>query len=128
VAVAVASAACAGSGGVSTGPRLSAAPSAFDFGNVLPQKTLHRDVALRNVGDAELVITNVFTTCDCTVVGDYARRLAPGAGTSLRIQLTTPAREGRTEQRVAIETNDPERPQVEVTVAATVVQPPKAAP
>lgn len=126
--MAVSAAACAGGGGVSAGPRLSASPTAFDFGNVLPQKVLHRDVALRNVGDAELVIASVFTTCDCTVVGDYATRLAPGGATSLRIQLTTPAREGRTEQRVAIETNDPERPRVEVTVAATVVAPPKPAP
>lgn len=121
-------AACAGGGGVSTGARLSVSPAAFDFGNVLPEKVLQRDLALRNVGDAELVIQDVRTTCDCTVVGTYAKRLAPGAGTSLRVQLTTPAREGRTEQRVSIETNDPERPKVEVTVAATVVAAPKTAP
>ena len=111
---------------MATGPRLSAAPASFDFGNVLPEKTLQRDIAVRNVGDAELVIKDVFTTCDCTVVGGYTRKLAPGAGTSMRIQLTTPAKEGRTEQRVAIESNDPERPQVEVTLAATVVAAPKA--
>ena len=113
---------------MSTGARLSVSPTAFDFGNVLPDKVLQRDVALRNVGDADLVIKDVLTTCDCTVVGEYAKRLAPGAGTSLRVQLTTPRLEGRTEQRVSIETNDPERPKVEVTVAATVVAAPKTAP
>ena len=127
--MALAAAACAGGGGgVSTGARLSVEPAAFDFGNVLPGKVLQRDVALRNVGDAELVIKEVLTTCDCTVVGEYATRLAPGSGTSLRVQLTTPAREGRTEQRVSIETNDPERPKAEVTVVATVVAAPKTAP
>jgi hypothetical protein len=116
-------AACAGSAGKAGGARLSAEPSSFDFGSVLAGKTLQRDIVLRNVGGAELLIHDVSTTCDCTVVGSYANRLAPGTSTSLRIQLTTPPVAGRTEQRVAIETNDPDRPRVEIEVAATVVAP-----
>jgi hypothetical protein len=120
----LAAAGCAGGTDTAAVARLSAQPASFDFGNVLPGKTLQREIVLRNVGDGELRIEGVSTTCDCTVVGDYAKKLAPGDSTSLRVQLTTPTAAGRTEQTVSIDTNDPERPRVEVGVAATVVAPP----
>ena len=114
-------AACAGGASRAGGARLSAEPSSFDFGNVLPEKTLQRDIVLRNVGGAALVINDVSTTCNCTVVGGYARTLATGASTSLRVELTTPRLPGPLEQAITIETNDPDQPRVEVKVRATVM-------
>jgi hypothetical protein len=121
LAAAVLAAACTGGAGGASGARLAAAPASFDFGSVLPGRTLQRDIVLRNVGDADLVVKDVYTTCECTVVGSYAKRLAPGASTSLRVELTTPGAAGRTVQTVTIESNDPERPKTEVQVSATVV-------
>ena len=106
-------------------PQIEVEPRAFDFGNVLPGKTLSKELAVRNHGDAELRITKVDTTCNCTVVGSYEAVLAPGTGTRLRISLTTPALPGRTLQGVRIESNDPDQPRVEVDVEATVIAPPK---
>jgi hypothetical protein len=123
LAAAVLAAACTGGAAGAGGARLSAAPASFDFGSVVPEKTLQRDIVLRNVGSAELVIKDVSTTCNCTVAGGYLKTLAPGASTSLRVQLTTPKLPGRMEQAITIESNDPERPRVEVKVAATVVAP-----
>ena len=107
-------------------PRIAVEPQVFDFGSVLPGKTLGKEVAVRNHGDADLVITKVDTTCNCTVVGSYASRIAPGSGTTLRVELTTPDTPGRTAQAVRIESNDPEQPQVHIDVTATVVAPAKA--
>jgi hypothetical protein len=128
LAAALVAAACAGGAAGAGGPRLSAMPSSFDFGNVLPEKTLQTDVVLRNVGSAELVIKDVRTTCHCTVVGGYAKRLAPGASTSLRIELTTPALAGPVAQTVTIESNDPDQPTAEVEVKASVIASSKPAP
>jgi hypothetical protein len=100
---------------------VSVAPLSFDFGSVLPDKPLQRDFVIRNVGAAVLTIKDITTTCSCTVVGNYAKTLAPGASTSLRVELTTPAVPGPIEQGVAIESNDPAQPRVEVKVQATVV-------
>ena len=103
-------------------------PASFDFGNVRPEKTLQKELVLRNVGDAELVIKKVSTTCNCTVAGAYLERLrAGGEHDACASQFTTPAAPGRTEQTVTIETNDPEHPKVEVKVKATVVAPANAA-
>ncbi len=88
---------------------------------MLPEKTLQRDIVLRNVGGAAIVIKDVSTTCNCTVVGGYPKTLATGQSTSLRIELTTPPRPGVIAQSVIIDTNDPLRPQLDVKVTATVV-------
>jgi hypothetical protein len=106
-------------------PRIVVEPQGFDFGSVLPGKTLQKEVAVRNHGDADLVIAKVDTTCSCTVVGSYARRIPPGSGTALRVELTTPYTPGPAAQAVRIHSNDPEQPQVHVDVTATVVAPAK---
>ena len=95
--------------------------SSFLPGSARPGRTLDKDVTVRNHGDADLVIAKVDTTCNCTVVGAYATRIAPGSGTTLRVSLTTPQTPGRTEQAVRIESNDPDQPLAYVDVTATVV-------
>jgi Protein of unknown function (DUF1573) len=104
-----------------TGARVSVEPASFDFGNVRGEKTLQKEVTVRNVGDAELEIRKVSTTCGCAVVGAFQKRVAPGDSTILRVAFTTPAAAGKTQQTVTIETNDGEHPRVEVKVSATVV-------
>jgi hypothetical protein len=107
------------------GARLAVDPSVFDFGKVLAEKQLQKDLTLRNFGDAELVIAKISTTCGCTVAGAYRKRVAPGASTTVRISFTTPAAAGPTEQTVTFETNDPVRPKLDVKVKATVIAPAK---
>ena len=114
-------------GAAAGAPRIEVEPRAFDFGSVLPGKTLHKEIAVRNHGGADLVISKVATTCNCTVVGSFAKVVAPGAGTTLRVSLTTPDTPGRTFQGVRIESNDPDQPRVDVDVEATVVAPPAPA-
>jgi hypothetical protein len=99
---------------------LAAAPAAFDFGRVLPGRTLLKEFRLSNLGAQPLVIESVTTDCGCMVAGEYDRRLAPGASTSLRVQLTTPAQPGRLVRTVVVRTASPAG-MTALTVAATVV-------
>ena len=48
-------------------------PPSFDFGKVLPDKTLQKSSSIRNFGSADLVIESVSTTCGCTVALDGLR-------------------------------------------------------
>jgi uncharacterized protein DUF1573 len=107
------------------GARIAVDPPSFDFGSVRAERLLQKDLALRNFGDAELVITKVSTTCGCTVAGGYRKRVPPGGSTTLRISFTTPAKAGPTAQTVTLQTNDPVRPRLDVMVKATVVAPAK---
>ena len=59
------------------GPVIRVEPAGFDFGSVLPGKTLRKEFRLRNAGDQDLVLQKVRTSCGCTV-GELARTtLAP---------------------------------------------------
>jgi hypothetical protein len=106
----------------SQGPRLAAEPERFDFGDVLPGRSLSKEFTLRNVGSAPLLIEKLASSCACTalLLGEDARRLAPGRSAPLRVTLTTPAQEGPLLEKVQVSTNDPERSLVELEIAANV--------
>jgi hypothetical protein len=103
-----------------SGPRIRVDPESFDFGKALPNRVLRREFAIRNFGDAPLVIEGVSTTCGCTAALTAARRVEPGGSTSLRVTLETRRYSGRVERQVLVRSNDPKTPLLQVTVSATV--------
>jgi hypothetical protein len=104
------------------GPRIRVEPRSFDFGRVLPRRTLRKEFRLRNLGDETLVVGRISRSCRCTgaIVEDEA--LAPGEATALRIWLETPGATGPLEQRVVVRSNDPQTPLLELVLRATVVE------
>jgi hypothetical protein len=105
------------------GPHIRVEPAEFDFGHALPQQRLRKVFRLQNVGDAELVVGRVRTSCGCTAAELQTTRLAPGASTALKVQLYTPSRPGRVEKLVLVASNDKETPVLEVKIQATVDAP-----
>jgi hypothetical protein len=103
-------------------PRLETEPERFDFGEVLPGRSLTKEFSLRNVGDAPLVIEKLASSCACTValLDEAKQRLAPGRSTPLRVTLRTPAAPGRVRETVSVTSNDPAQPVVQLEVAAEV--------
>jgi hypothetical protein len=113
-----------------TAPAASAVafePASFDFGRVLPDRSLQKDFRLRNLGRAPVAIDAVTTDCGCLVVGAYARQLAPGASTVLTVQLQTPAQPGTLVRNVVVKTAAPNPTSLQLTLRATVVGDPKPA-
>jgi len=105
-------------------PRIRVEPESFDFGKTLPGKVLRKELAIRNFGDATLVIEGVSTTCGCTAALTAESRVAPGGSTSLRITFETRSYSGRVERQVLVRSNDPKMPVLEVRLSATVEAPP----
>ena len=106
--------------GAPEGARISVEPSSFDFGKALPNKTLTKEFVIKNFGNRDLAIEKVSTTCGCTVADGYSKLVKPGETTTLRVKLETRNSTGRLERKVAVRSNDPEKPVAEVTVVATV--------
>jgi hypothetical protein len=104
------------------GPSLAVEPAAFDFGEVRQQRTLSKEFRLMNIGDAELQLVRITTSCGCTVVEPGAKVVAPGASTLLRVELQTRDDCGGVVRSVLVGTNDPERPRVVIELRATVVE------
>jgi len=105
------------------GPRLRVEPVSFDFGRAQRERSLRKEFTLRNLGDGELVIESVSTTCGCTAAVAGERRVAPGRSTPLVVTLETRRYSGRVERRVLVRSNDPKTPLLEIVVAVTVEAP-----
>jgi len=117
-------------GGGSTGdekeakaPRIRVEPDGFDFGKALPAKTLRKEFALRNFGDAELVVEGITTSCGCAAAISSSSRIEPGGSTQLRVTLETRSYSGKLERQVLVRSNDPKTPLLAVKVSATVETP-----
>lgn len=104
------------------GPRITVEPPSFDFGTVLPNKTVEREFLVRNFGTEDLVIAHVSTSCGCTVTQLDTKRLKPGAKTPLRVKLDTRTTLGSIMKSVFIRSNDPAKGTLELKLKATVVE------
>ena len=89
-----------------------------------------RVVAVRNDGDAPLVVTEVLTTCGCTTAALEPMTLAPGEAGNLHIIFDSgahgPELTGPIMRRVILVSNDPILPEATVDLQA-VILPPEAA-
>jgi len=116
-------AALAAPAAAAAGPRLAVEPESFDFGEARQERTLTKEFRLVNIGDQELVIERLSTSCGCTVVESGATTLGPGGSTSLRVEMQTRKERGPVVRTVLVQTNDSERPRVRIELRATVVAP-----
>jgi hypothetical protein len=107
-------------------PRIAVEPTVFDFGRAQQEKTLEKEFTVRNLGNEDLVIESVSTTCGCTVAEGYSKVIKPGASTPLRVKLQTRTNFGRLSRSVLIKSNDPSGRPLELKVEATVERPAKA--
>jgi hypothetical protein len=109
----------------SAAPRIVVEPASFNFGTVKPRGVVQREFVLRNIGQTDLVIDSVVSSCGCAAIleGGDTTKLKAGASTPLRIRLTAPDRAGRLEESVLIKSNDPAQPALEVKVEAVVAAP-----
>jgi hypothetical protein len=102
------------------GPRIGVEPESFDFGKALQNKTLTKEFSLRNFGNEDLVISEVTTTCGCTVADLATKTLKPGASTPLTVKLDTRSNQGKLERQVSIVSNDPQKKTLMIKVMADV--------
>ncbi len=108
------------------GPRLvveglnAACGNAFDFGNIPPDQVARQTLRIKNEGDQELKVTQIYTSCGCTVAEveghatdaegmlDPPLVLAPGESVAFTIALDAARVQGSNEPRIVqIFSNDP---------------------
>jgi hypothetical protein len=103
------------------GPRIRVEPDSFDFGKVLPNRTLRKEFRLRNLGDEPLVIERVSRSCGCTAAAPEVSTLAAGESTPLRVTVETRTASGTVEHEVLVQSNDSKTPTLKIRLRATVV-------
>lgn len=106
--------------GNTTGPRLELSQAEWDFGQLWYGDPCQTEIELKNTGDATLRITEVKSTCGCTVAQPKKKELAPGETVSMTIKYQTTKNAKKVAQYITIITNDQSQPQVRFPVRGEV--------
>jgi len=102
-------------------PRLLVQPSVHDFGYIKQGELVSYTFIVTNGGGDLLTITNVTATCGCTAAQPEKKELIPGESTNIKVTFNSAGRQGKQNKTVKIFSNDPENPEVSLTIKGTVV-------
>lgn len=119
-------AACGG-GGSAGAPRIELETTSLELGEMPNGEIAERVVAVRNDGDAPLVVTSITTSCGCTTAALEPMTIGPGESGALRIAFDSgahgPELRGPLMREVTLVSNDPALPEAVVAVTATILPP-----
>lgn len=109
VAAAFGQAAKKNESGTVNGPRIEIQPESHDFGKVEQNLKLVKEFDVKNVGDEDLIINRISTSCGCTAALTSERVVKPGKSTNLKVTFETRRYKGPVQRSVSISSNDPRR-------------------
>lgn len=90
-----------------------------DFNVVAKGEVISHDFSIRNDGDAALEISDVRPACGCTVAR-FDKSIAPGETGTISIRLKTENFSGPISKTIAVFTNDPQSPKLQLVTKAQV--------
>jgi len=95
--------------------------TSFDFGEVYSGEVISQVFLIKNVGDADLRITDFKGDCGCTVV-HTEKVIAPGHEAIAEVEVQTVSQTGMISKMAMMRTNDPDLPSVMFTLIANVLK------
>jgi hypothetical protein len=93
----------------------------FDFGERDNEEKVEHNFVVKNAGDEVLNITDVKTTCGCTVAKPSVNSLAPGEETTIGVTFNLKNKQGVQNKKITVLTNDPESPQYYLELKGTAL-------
>lgn len=100
-------------------PKAVAVEPINEAGTVSKGDKISHDFLIKNEGDADLEIVNVQPACGCTVA-EFDKTIAPGQTGKVHAVVDTAGFNGPISKGLTVFTNDPDTPQLELTVRAKV--------
>ncbi|MFV1858533.1 MAG: DUF1573 domain-containing protein [Anaerolineales bacterium] len=104
-------------------PKIALDQVFYDFGSVGATEVVTREFTIANMGEAPLTISRAYTTCGCTTAEFTSTVIPPGKVSVVLVRFDAGLHDaqGQTVRRgVIIENNDPDRPQAEFWLEASV--------
>lgn len=93
-----------------------------DYGNVNKGSNGKRIIKIQNVGDKPLIISNINTSCGCTVPQWTTEPIAPGKKGEITVTYNT-SNVGRFSRTITISSNDVKKPNLPVRIEGVVLAP-----
>jgi len=106
--------------GAKSTPRISVSENKHDFGKVKEGSLLTLNLGIKSIGESDLLITDVQTSCGCTAALLSSDKLKPGESGNVRIELDTSGMKGNKTRTLAIKSNDPLNPRFVITLLVEV--------
>jgi hypothetical protein len=105
-------------------PSIAIPVTFYDFGSIGPTDVVQRDFVIANRGQAPLTISRAHTSCDCTSADFTSAVIPPGKVSVVTMRFDAGFHKeaaGTTVQRtLIIQNNDPNNPQLEISIQADV--------
>jgi hypothetical protein len=101
-------------------PRIVCASPEYNFGTAVVTQMVTHEFILRNEGDLNLEISNVRSSCGCTVANITSRSVPPGGETKVTAALSLAGRTGMQHKTVTVDSNDPHQPSLLLTLKGEV--------
>lgn len=105
-------------------PDIRIANNTYDFGVIDEGKRIEHIFKISNMGNRNLTITNVRSTCACVAAEVSAKTIAPNAIGEVKVVFDSQGRHGQEAQRVYIQSDDPIVP-ISLCIASGTVRPRK---
>ena len=95
-------------------PRINVSEEYWDYGFVPFDYDMVHIIRVENTGEADLIISSISSSCDCTdaVIDDTL--IAPGESALLRLDFRTTNYYGQSLRHSVIYSNDPDRPALKI--------------
>lgn len=90
-----------------------------DWGEVWVGELRHT-FTVKNMGQSELRITRVKTSCGCAVADDYPKVIGPGYSGGIPLKVNSERYRGRFSVTVTVDTNDPAHKETKLILSAAV--------
>ncbi len=101
-------------------PKAVAANPLYDFGTALEGTMVSHTFTIKNNGQGYLEIRGVKTSCGCTTGNPSKTHIAPGQESEIAVSFDTHFQKGHQVRTITAMTNDPDNPQVAMTMQGIV--------
>ncbi len=101
-------------------PKIVCDKPTHNFGEIWMGPKLKHTYVIHNKGSESLVITKVKPSCGCTKSGSHPAAIAPGESGEFSFIVDSKKLRGRFQKSVTISSNDPETPNLRLTLAGIV--------
>jgi hypothetical protein len=113
----------AGPGLNTAAPKIVVEEPEHDFGTMHRGAKRRHEYVIRNEGDAPLNLTAGATTCKCTSFDVTPDAIPPGQSATIALEWAAKSMPGEFRQSASLNTNDPIRPMVTLSVSGQVIEP-----
>ncbi len=102
------------------GPKIVFEETSFDFGDIFQGDQVEHVFTFENSGTEPLILTNVSTTCGCTVPKWPRQPIAPGETAELLVKFNSAGKMGKVNKVIKVISNA-SNPNTQVTITTNIL-------